>query len=220
MADDYTAQLLAVEAKLLKEPDNDELLALKADLLELIELSGSLEEDEQKSDARGGDQKHHHMTATSYQPSTSSRQTTTGGESYTGQKTTSKAPRDSDNLVEQGEQQDKGGADNSTGTQKRVLTEAESLAKRKEKNRKKREKMREKVKEQLDAAESVKQSWQSFANQRGLKGLTKRSIFASPCSVTGKVGVGTNGIADAPSASRASSASSLSSAPITSKRKY
>ena len=219
MADDYTAQLLAVEAKLVKEPDNDELLALKADLLELIELSGSLEEDEQKLDSGKGNNKNNHTTATSYQPSTSLRQTT-AGESDTSQKTTSRAPHDSNNLVQHGEQQDKGNVDNNTtGIQRRVLTEAETLAKRKEKNRKKREKMREKVKEQLDAAESVKQSWQSFANQRGLKGLTKRSIFASPCSVTGKVGVGTNGIADAPSASGASSAS-LSSAPITSKRKY
>ena len=48
--------------------------------------------------------------------------------------------------------------------------------KKREKNRKKRAKMREK--DQL--AENEKESWQSFANQKGLKGLPKKSIFSSP----------------------------------------
>lgn len=64
--------------------------------------------------------------------------------------------------------------------------ESQKLAKLK----KKKAKSREKMKEKLELAEQEKQTWQCFAN-KGLKGMTKKSIFASPCGPTGKVGVGT-----------------------------
>lgn len=217
MADDYRAQLLVVEAKLAKDPDNEELVALRTDLMEIIELSGSLEEDEelerqQKQQNQSSRDKHKQTTnhTNPYEPSSSG---------HSDQYTRDASGRTSADLNEKNlvttEQSDSNERD--TNPHRRQLSEAELLAKRKEKNRKKKAKLREKVKEQLDAAESVKQSWQSFANQRGLKGLTKRSIFASPCSVTGKVGVGTNGIADklpTKGALSGAGASSSSSDPI------
>lgn len=190
---DYRAQLLAVEAKLAKDPTNEDLLQLKSDLEELIELSGSLEEEEQKTIANDSN----------LQPQSSSASSSKTGDH--GQKMSAGAHY---NLVT--EQNN----DNKDSHNKRPLSEAELLARKREKNRKKKAKLREKIKEQLDTAESEKQTWQSFASKKGLKGITKKSIFASPCSVTGKVGVGTNGIADAPSVGATSTITTMT------KRKY
>lgn len=173
---EYKAQLLAVEAKLAKDPENEELLDLKADLIELIELSSGLEEEEEAAAA---------VTA-----QTKSKQAPKDSNSG--------LPSSSKHVYSQGQSAETNNLVDKSN--KRNLSEAELLAKKKEKNRKKKAKLREKHKVQLDIAESEKQSWQSFANKKGLKGVTRKSIFASPCSVTGKVGVGTNGIADTPAA--------------------
>lgn len=182
---DYKAQLLVVEARLAKEPDDEELLSLKQDLLELIELSGELEE-EKPSD----------QSSTCRKDRTSDTQVASSSHSSGDSQSGNQGHNDNNSLVDK----------------RRTLSEAELLLKKKEKNRKKKAKLREKHKEQLDIAESEKQNWLAFVNKKGLKGKSKKSIFASPCSVTGKVGVGTNGIADAPSA--AMGASSLT------KRRY
>lgn len=180
---EYKAQLLAVEIKLAKDPENEDLLSHKEDLIEYIELAKGLEEEEDGAEERA-------PTKASVTSGTS-REGIEEEIKYSNRASSSK-PNDS---------QEKSGSDNLVDkNDRRSLTETELLIKKKEKNRKKKAKLRERIKEQLDIAESEKQSWQSFANKRGLKGVTKKSIFASPCSVTGKVGVGTNGIADAPSA--------------------
>lgn len=169
--DDYEAQLLAVEAKLAKDPDNEVLIIAKANIQELIELSRDIQEDEEKAKV--------------------CKLTKKSTEQYDYDRASSSKTIDSHEKSQTSNPVDK--------NNKHTLNESELLAKKKEKNRKKKAKLREKIKEQLDIAESEKQSWQSFANKKGLKGVTKKSIFASPCSTTGKVGVGTNGIADAPS---------------------
>lgn len=179
--EDYRAQLLAAEAKLAKDPENQELLQLKADLTEAIELCGGLEEE--KSDSQ-------------LEPSSSSQ--------------------DSKNRASTSSKFENNRISSDPGLNHEVrngrsMTDAELLARKKQKNKKKKAKLRERLKEQSDLAESEKKSWQSFANKKGLKGVTKKSIFASPCSVAGKVGVGTNGIADAPSATIAN---------VKSKRKF
>lgn len=156
---DHKAQLLAVEAKLAKDPNNEDLLSLKEDLIELIELSSEFEQTE----------------------ATTSASTTT--------KTRTTEPAKPSTSVNETEP---------STSPKEVETNVVSK-KRKERHKKKKAKTREKV----DIAEAERQSWQSFASKKGLKGVTKKSIFASPCSITGKVGVGTNGIADAPSAAGA-----------------
>lgn len=176
---EYKAQLLAVEAKLAKDPENEELLELKGNLIEFLELYEGLEEEKEEEPKEELTRK----------PSKSSGATNVETKSN---RASSSKPNDTQQREESDSLVDK--------NNKRALSEAEILLKKKEKNRKKKAKLRERHKEQLDIAESEKQSWQSFANKKGLKGVTKKSIFASPCSVTGKVGVGTNGIADAPSA--------------------
>lgn len=162
---EYQAQLLVVEAKLAKDPENETLISLKNDLIEFIKLSDTLEDEkpEQTSNTK--------QNASTKQTATNSTQAARSNEKAASS-TTHPAGRHS------------------------KLSEADLLAKKKEKQKKKKAKLREKIKEQLDIAEGEKQSWQSFANRKGLKGLNKKSIFASPHSTTGKVGVGTNGIAD------------------------
>lgn len=174
--EEYEAQLLVVEAKLAKNPDDEELLAHKADLLELIELSGGLEP-----------------------PKSSDTNNLLSKNNDNSKKCDIIQDRNHDPQASISEPRDTAGqSSDPSGGARRPLTEAELEAKRKEKNRKKKAKLREKVKEQSDIAESEKQSWQSFTSKKGLKGITKKSIFATPLSTTGKVGVGTNGIADAP----------------------
>lgn len=198
---EYKAQLLAVEAKLAKDPENADLLSLKEDLIELIELSSGLDGDDQEEmemePAKGsvntrGEERDPFLSHSNVKPSGSK---TKDSHQTSGRLSPESASSSSNNLVDK--------------NSRRPLSEAELLAKKKEKNRKKKAKLRERIKEQLDIAESEKQSWQSFANKKGLKGVSKKSIFASPCSVTGKVGVGTNGIADAPSATKGPMAATL-----------
>lgn len=181
--DDINAQLIAVQAKLAKDPTNPDLLSLKEDLIQFLSLSEeTAAELEQSATNKDPSQQSQHANDT--RPSTHNR---------------SKDGAKDSQFV----------AVNST-TQSTQLSDLER--KRKEKNRKKRAKLQEKHKELSEIAESEAQSWQSFACKKGLKGVTKRSIFASPCSAKGKVGVGTNGIADAPSAAaQPGSASSASS---------
>lgn len=162
---EYQAQLVAVEAKLAKDPDNEMLISLKNDLIELIELTDTLEDN--KPDQANN--KRNDPTTQTGTNSTQAAQIINANNAATA---------------------------STQATRNNKLSEADLLAKKKEKQKRKKAKLREKIKEQLDIAEGDKQSWQSFANRKGLKGLNKKSIFASPCSTTGKVGVGTNGIAD------------------------
>lgn len=180
----YKAQLLAVEAKLAKDPENEQLLSLKETLLEFISLSCELEENEDEER-----EKEKEKLAEEHQSSSSRSDKTVIDKSYD-----LKPSSDRDTNSHEPNLEDKNHG------KKRSLTEVELMAKQRERNRKKKARLREKVREETEIAESEKQSWQSFANKKGLKGITKKSIFASPHSVTGKVGVGTNGIADAPSA--------------------
>lgn len=185
---EYQAQLVAVEAKLAKDPENEELISLKNDLIELIELSSTIEDETDQQQQQAPSQSTSTTNKNSARYSTDSSRTQPSNQNN--QYDTDKSATSSG--------QSPTSAGGKVG-QKRQISEADLLAKKKEKNKKKKAKLREKIKEQLDIAEGEKQSWQSFANRKGLKGLTKKSIFASPYSTTGKVGVGTNGIADTPS---------------------
>lgn len=170
MTSEYKRELLILEAKLEKDPNNQQYLELQRELKSIIELSEELEVDREASipkdqiPSKTHDPKNETDTPT---PSTSNDTNSTA--------TTS----------------------SNTDVDKKAAERKESKIRN---NKKKKSKAREKMKEKLALAEQEKQTWQSFAS-KGLKGMTKKSIFASPISVAGKVGVGTNGIADAPAAS-------------------
>lgn len=89
--------------------------------------------------------------------------------------------------------------------QKRVLSEAEKLKKAKLNNKeylkKKKQKKQQRFKELEEERESEKKKWLAFANKavKNKKvGLKTKSIFASPDSVNGRVGIGTCGIGGKP----------------------
>lgn len=77
----------------------------------------------------------------------------------------------------------------------------EQIAEQREYKKKKAQKKVLRMKELEQEREDQKSKWQQFntkAYSKNKKGQVKRSIFASPESVGGKVGVGTCGIADKP----------------------
>lgn len=89
--------------------------------------------------------------------------------------------------------------------QKRVLTEAEKLKRAKMNNKeylkKKKQKKQQRFKELEEERESEKQKWLAFTNKASKSkkaGVKGKSIFASPDSVNGRVGIGTCGISGKP----------------------
>lgn len=81
------------------------------------------------------------------------------------------------------------------------MSKKELIAHQREYKKKKALKKALRIKELEQEREDQKSKWQQFNNKaysKNKKGQVKRSIFASPESVTGKVGVGTCGIADKP----------------------
>ncbi|OCT69702.1 survival of motor neuron-related-splicing factor 30 isoform X2 [Xenopus laevis] len=81
------------------------------------------------------------------------------------------------------------------------MSKKEMIAAQREHKKKKALKKVQRIKELEQEREDQKVKWQHFNNKaysKNKKGQVKRSIFASPVSVMGKVGVGTCGIADKP----------------------
>uniref|UniRef100_A0A1B8Y718 Survival of motor neuron-related-splicing factor 30 n=1 Tax=Xenopus tropicalis TaxID=8364 RepID=A0A1B8Y718_XENTR len=155
----YKAQLQQVESALTANGENEDLLKLKKDLQEVIELTKDL---------------------LSSQPSET-------------------ADDACDDMSASGSQSWKVGekcmAVWSDDGQK------EMIAAQREYKKKKALKKAQRIKELEQEREDQKVKWQQFNNKaysKNKKGQVKRSIFASPESVTGKVGVGTCGIADKP----------------------
>lgn len=86
---------------------------------------------------------------------------------------------------------------------KRPQTEHEfkDTVEQREALKKKQAKKKEKLKSLEDEREKDKAKWQSFANKaahKHFKGTTKKSIFTTPESVHGRVGVGTCGVGGKP----------------------
>lgn len=89
--------------------------------------------------------------------------------------------------------------------QKRVLTEAEKLKRAKMNNKeylkKKKAKKQQRFKELEEERETEKQKWLAFttkASRNKKSGMKTKSIFASPDTVNGRVGIGTCGISGKP----------------------
>ena len=77
--------------------------------------------------------------------------------------------------------------------------------------KKKQQKRQTKIKELEEEREKDKAKWQSFAKK---KKISNKSIFSSPDSVEGRVGVGTCGISGKPMTSYSNSSSSVGSVPV------
>ncbi|KAI5754440.1 hypothetical protein M8J77_008638 [Diaphorina citri] len=67
-------------------------------------------------------------------------------------------------------------------------------AKMREYQKKKKQKKLQRFKQLEEERESEKKKWINFHNKTSKKGISKKSIFASPDTVAGRVGIGTCGV--------------------------
>ncbi|XP_018026684.1 survival of motor neuron-related-splicing factor 30 [Hyalella azteca] len=80
------------------------------------------------------------------------------------------------------------------GPRKRQVVEAQRVQ-----MKKKKQKKFDRQKQIDEAHEEDKQKWQQFTTKsKKLKGVTKKSIFATPETASGRVGIGTCGISGRP----------------------
>ncbi|XP_053548730.1 survival of motor neuron-related-splicing factor 30 isoform X2 [Bombina bombina] len=209
----YKAQLQQVEAALTANGENDDLLKLKKDLQEVIELTKDLlssqpteapENADDVSSASGNsswsvgdkcmsmwssDGQWYEAEIEEIDEENGTAAITFSG--YGNAEVTSLL-----NLrpMEEGRKSKEDGAG-------APLSKKEMIAQQREYKKKKALKKATRMKELEQEREDQKVKWQQFNNKaysKNKKGQVKRSIFASPESVTGKVGVGTCGIADKP----------------------
>ncbi|XP_054152472.1 survival of motor neuron-related-splicing factor 30-like [Oppia nitens] len=214
----YQIQLQQVESALQTDPDNNELNKLKDDLLEVIALTKQLMSSE--GDSESNSSANNSVTDISHQFEAGDQclaPLSEDGQFYEarveditsdGQCTVVFKHRKISEvclvslLKPIGRKRSKLSTNTSSSTsfgdnrQKR-----HALNDQKEYLKKKQQKKKERLKELEEEREKDKMKWQSFANKaynKNMKGATKRSIFASPDSVSGRVGVGTCGLGGKP----------------------
>ncbi|XP_065063583.1 survival of motor neuron-related-splicing factor 30-like [Rhopilema esculentum] len=227
----YQAQLKQVEAALMIDEDNDELVKLKGDLeevinltLDLLSMSNKKKESKsqqtkrafQEKELHESDEEENKVLERPEQPSTAGIQqdifeepepsTATGEESL--KRTSDDADIDFEamfNLPKRAAVTDASAAESpqgddvSTKPKDKNRLSREDQEKRREQRKKKLLKKQQRFKEIEEQREREKSNWQQFVKgptkgKGKLKGLIKKSIFASPEASTGKVGIGTCGI--------------------------
>lgn len=207
----YKAQLHQVEAALSTDQENEDLLKLQKDLQEVIELTKDLltsQPSDSASSAKSADAaplKHSWkvgdrcMTVWSQDGQLYEAEIEEiDGENGTAAITFATygnaevVPLQNLKPAEEGSRLDDDG---------KPKSRKEQIAEQREYKKKKAQKKVQRMKELEQEREDQKSKWQQFNNKaysKNKKGQVKRSIFASPESVNGKVGVGTCGIADKP----------------------
>ena len=89
----------------------------------------------------------------------------------------------------------------------KLISKKEKIIKEREYKKKRNLKKKMKLKEKEAQSEISKNNWQNFhkkVQSKSSKGVIKKSIFTSPFSLQGKVGVGTCGVGDKPMTKTAS----------------
>lgn len=228
----YQAQLKQVEAALMIDEDNEELIKLKSDLQEVINLTTDLMSISVKR-GKGSKQSSFKENVTSNK--SSSKEAAKSDKIY--EKPEERVPEKQTNL----EIQQTGPADSAKRSavvddddddidfeamfnlpkrqatsetsnepakeesnttkpkDKNIKLSREDQEKKREQRKKKLVKKQQRVKEIEEQREREKSSWQDFRKgptkgKGKLRGLVRKSIFASPDTGIGKVGVGTCGI--------------------------
>ncbi|XP_028821739.1 survival of motor neuron-related-splicing factor 30 [Denticeps clupeoides] len=208
----YKAQLQQVEAALSTDPDNEDLLKLQKDLQEVIELTKDLlssQPTEGVSTSSSSETTTHtrnwkigdkcmavwNQDGQWYEAEVEEldRENGTAAITFAGYGNAEVVPLHALRAAEDGARPEE---DASKAKSKKAL-----LLEQREYKKKKAQKKVQRMKELEQEREQQKSKWQQFNNKaysKNKKGQVKRSIFASPESVNGKVGVGTCGIADKP----------------------
>lgn len=207
----YQMQLQQVEAALTNEPNNEELLKLKKDLQEVILLTteliaantekatpsasneGSSKESSQKSKWRTGD-----MVMAPWSEDGLYYEAMVGDITEDGQCTVNFTAYDNTEVtnLEHLRPLDKelGEYSESTSKSRKQIIQAQ-----KEYKKKKAQKKAQRMKQLEEEREKEKLKWHSFnAKAFNKKGCVKKSIFASPDNINGRVGIGTCGIGGRP----------------------
>ncbi|GLH02294.1 hypothetical protein R5R35_013687 [Gryllus longicercus] len=236
MADDlngnlhnYKLQLQQVEAALTTDPDNEELMKLKTDLEEVIELTRDLIKTqllELKSTGRAPGTSDSDEISTKLLPV----EQPTVDESVkkdwkVGEKCLAIWSGDGqyyeatiEDITEDGEEvsvvfDNYNNSDVTTlsllkelkaGVKRPVedgpdsKTKKQALSKQREYQKKKKQKKLQRYKQMEEEREGEKNKWLAFHSKAFKKGMTKKSIFASPDNVNGRVGIGTCGMSGKP----------------------
>ncbi|XP_053731318.1 survival of motor neuron-related-splicing factor 30 [Synchiropus splendidus] len=209
----YKAQLQQVEVALSTDQGNEDLLKLQKDLQEVIDLTKDLissQPSEGTSTTTAADAapvKHvwkegdkclavWSQDGQIYEAEIEEvdRENGTAAVTFTGYGNAEVIPLQNLKSVEDGKGFDLDGL-------LKAKSRKEQVAEQREYKKKKAQKKVQRMKELEQEREVQKSKWQQFNNKaysKNKKGQVKRSIFASPESVNGKVGVGTCGIADKP----------------------
>ncbi|KAG7511823.1 hypothetical protein JOB18_011493 [Solea senegalensis] len=207
----YKAQLQQVEVALSTDQDNEDLQKLQKDLQEVIDLTKDLltsQPAEAASSKEGTDivpQKQSwsvgdrclavwNQDGQVYEAEIEEidRENGTAAVTFSGYGNAEVIPLVNLKEPEEGRRSDEDG---------KPKSKKEKIAEQREYKKKKAQKKVLRMKELEQEREVQKSKWQQFNNKaysKNKKGQVKRSIFASPESVNGKVGVGTCGIADKP----------------------
>ncbi|XP_069467869.1 survival of motor neuron-related-splicing factor 30 [Ambystoma mexicanum] len=209
----YKAQLQQVEAALAANGENDDLLKLKKDLQEVIELTKDLLSTQPSESLASSDNSTADLPTNFWQVGDRcmsvwsedgqwyeaeieeiDEENGTAAITFSGYGNAEVIPLLNLKPVEEGRK-----AKEESGN--KPMSKKEMIAQQREYKKKKALKKAQRMKELETEREDQKSKWQQFNNKaysKTKKGQVKRSIFASPESVTGKVGVGTCGIADKP----------------------
>ncbi|XP_061084638.1 survival of motor neuron-related-splicing factor 30 [Conger conger] len=208
----YKAQLQQVEAALSSDQENEDLLKLQKDLQEVIELTKDLLSSQPSvapasSDSSAAAPPSHSWKVGNrcmsvwnedgqlYEAEIEEidEENGTAAITFMGYGNAEVVPLPNLKPVEEGKRSDEDGS--------KSKSRKEQIAEQREYKKKKAQKKVQRMKELEQEREDQKSKWQQFNNKaysKNKKGQVKRSIFASPESVNGKVGVGTCGIADKP----------------------
>ncbi|KAJ1531805.1 hypothetical protein ONE63_000459 [Megalurothrips usitatus] len=210
----YQLQLQQVEAALLTDPSNEELTKLKTDLEEVIELTNDLIKTQQLESAGSSTEKEVKVSKPSYSeeepdsPASNKKQWKVGDKcmaiwSEDGQYYEATIEEITNNGEEVSVIFD--AYQNADVTNINLLREVSSgssdpndkkgknSSKQREYQKKKKQKKLQRFKQLEEERETEKNKWLAFATKKK-GGCLKKSIFASPESVAGRVGIGTCGI--------------------------
>ncbi|KAF3708140.1 Survival of motor neuron-related-splicing factor 30 [Channa argus] len=209
----YKAQLQQVEVALSTDAENEDLLKLQKDLQEVIDLTKDLltsQPTDGASSTNGSETvplKHSwkmgdrcmavwSQDGQVYEAEIEEidHENGTAAVTFTGYGNAEIIPLLNLKAVEEGKRFEEDGS-------MKPKSRKEQIAEQREYKKKKAQKKVQRMKELEQEREEQKSKWQQFNNKaysKNKKGQVKRSIFASPESVNGKVGVGTCGIADKP----------------------
>ncbi|XP_023676025.1 survival of motor neuron-related-splicing factor 30 [Paramormyrops kingsleyae] len=208
----YKAQLQQVEAALSTDQENNDLLKLQKDLQEVIELTKDLLSSQPSVASTSSSSTAETTSSHSWKVGDQcmavwnedgqlykaeieeiDKENGTAAVTFLGYGNAEVMPLQNLKPVEQGSRSEEDGA--------KSKSRKEQIAEMREYKKKKAFKKAQRMKELEQEREDQKSKWQQFNNKaysKNKKGQVKRSIFASPESVNGKVGVGTCGIADKP----------------------